>query len=71
LPRAIKKNPSNSLVVCTIGFGGFGKDGVAFAIQRGTRLRGDNPHVRRHPDRFVPDGTPENEWPNEALYVEG
>jgi hypothetical protein len=35
-----------------------------YAVERGTRLRGDHPMVKHLGEAlFVPDGTPENEWP--------
>lgn len=42
----------------------FAPPSMAGAIQRGTRLRGDDPIVKAHPQFFVPDGTPEREWPS-------
>jgi hypothetical protein len=38
-------------------------DGIPYVIQRGMRLRASSPAVVACPDNFVPDGTPESEWP--------
>lgn len=39
-------------------------DGVPYAVQRGTRLKGAHPFVRYMGSAaFVEDGTPESEWP--------
>lgn len=41
----------------------FAGEGIDEVIKRGTRLRGAHPAVRRWPQFFVADGTPEKEWP--------
>jgi hypothetical protein len=42
----------------------FAADDLAGVIQQGARLRGDHAAVQSHPEWFVEDGTPEDEWPS-------
>lgn len=41
----------------------FTGDGIDTVINRGDRLRGTHPAVKRWPEYFVEDGTPKAEWP--------
>jgi hypothetical protein len=41
----------------------FASEGFDGVIRRGDRLRGTHPAVKRWPQFFVEDGTPEGEWP--------
>lgn len=47
-----------------IAWQSFAVDGVHETIVRGQRLRGSHPAVKKAPDYFVPDATPESEWPS-------
>jgi len=42
----------------------FAADGIERVIQKGERLRGNDPAVKAAPWAFVPDGTPAGEMPN-------
>lgn len=55
------KIADDEIFVCAHAFAAGPHD----VVRRGTRLRGSNPLVRQFPAMFVPDGTPEAEWPSE------
>jgi len=47
-----------------IAWQSFTTEGVPETITRGSRLRGRHPAVKKCPQYFVEDGTPEGEWPS-------
>jgi len=52
---------ANAIYICAVPFAGppFGE-----VVPQGQRLRGDHPAVQAAFRYFVPDGTPESEWPS-------
>jgi hypothetical protein len=63
MPRVLPKKPKFKTDEIVVAWTGFATGHTA--VQRGTRLRGDSPLVKGHPQYFVKDGTPANEMPGE------
>jgi hypothetical protein len=58
--KGLKTGPDQETVfICAIPFAVDNR-----SVGRGSKLRGDDPLIRSHPQFFVTDGTPTNEWPS-------